>query len=98
MRFLVRIYKYKGDYSALVPDLPGCVAAGDSVEEVRSLIAEAIKLHLDLMQKSGERTPKPSRHIDFAIDDSSDEEWCTWVDVKVANVPVAAASRRRRTG
>jgi predicted RNase H-like HicB family nuclease len=98
MRFLVRIYKYKGDYSALVPDLPGCVAAGDSVEEVRKLVTRAIKLHLDLMQKSGERIPKPSRHIEFAVDESSEEEWCTWVDVEVANIPLAGASRRRRTG
>jgi predicted RNase H-like HicB family nuclease len=98
MRLLVRIYKYKGDYSALVPDLPGCVAAGDSVEEVRMLVTQAIKLHLDLMQKSAERIPKPSRRIEFAIDDSSEEEWCTWVDVEIANLPVAAASRRRRTG
>ena len=50
MRFLVGIYHADGNYSAMVPDLPGCVAAGDTVEEVRKLIAEGITLHLELMR------------------------------------------------
>jgi predicted RNase H-like HicB family nuclease len=83
MRFLINIYRYGGNFSAMVPDLPGCVAAGDTVEETRDLIAEAIRLHLELMQESGERIPAPRQSMKFAITNSSKEEFCTWVDVKV---------------
>ncbi len=83
MRFLVRIYRYAGDYSALAPDLPGCVAAAKTMEKVRKLIAEAIALHLDLMRQNGEPIPSPSKHLDFAIDETADEEeFCTWVEVE----------------
>ncbi|OAI41866.1 hypothetical protein AYO40_02135 [Planctomycetaceae bacterium SCGC AG-212-D15] len=98
LRFLVILRRTATGYSVDVPDLPGCVAAAATLPSARRLIAEAIGLHLDLMMRSGERIPVPSRHIDFAVDDSSEEELCTWVDVDVADIPVAAASRRRRTG
>jgi predicted RNase H-like HicB family nuclease len=81
MRFLVRIYRYGGNYSALVPDLPGCVAAADTVEEVRKLVKEAIALHVEAMQEAGQKVPKPRQSMKFAIDQSSEEEFCTWVDV-----------------
>ena len=84
MQIMVRIYQAAGDYSAMVPDLPGCVAAADTVEKVRKLIADAIALHLDLMRQSGEQIPEPTRHIDFAIDETSGEEFCTWVDVELS--------------
>lgn len=40
-------------YSAYVPDLPVCVAAGDTFEETKQLIAEAVKYHLELMEEEG---------------------------------------------
>jgi len=89
MRFLVRIYRSGKDYSALVPDLPGCVAVAKSVENVRKLLAEAIPLHLDLMRQAGEPLPTPTQHLDFAIDETVAEEFCTWVEVEVGE-PVAA--------
>ena len=55
MRYLVKIFRYKGSYSAMAPDLPGCVAAASSVEEVRTLMAEAMGMHLAAMRKSGEK-------------------------------------------
>ena len=82
MRFLVRIYRHEGDYSAMVPDLPGCVAVAETVEQVRKLLAEAIALHLDLMRQSGEKIPSPTQHIDFVIDETVEEELCTWVEVE----------------
>lgn len=82
MRFLVRIFRHQGDYSAMVPDLPGCVAVAETVEKVRDLIAEAIVLHLDLRRQSGEAMPKPTQHLDFTIDEDTEEEFCTWVEVK----------------
>lgn len=66
----------------MVPDLPGCVAAGDSVEEVRKLIGTAIRLHVDLMRKNKEPIPKPTKHFNLNVDDLEDEELCTWVEVK----------------
>jgi predicted RNase H-like HicB family nuclease len=48
MRYLVVVEKGPSSYGAYVPDLPGCVAAGESKEEVLSLIREAIALHLPL--------------------------------------------------
>lgn len=82
MRFLVRIYHYGNGYSAMVPDLPGCVAAAETVEEVRELIAEAIRLHLDLMRKSGENIPEPTRHFDFDDEDIEEDELITWVKLR----------------
>lgn len=49
-----------GSYSAYVPDLPGCVTCGDTVEEARSLIAEAIAAHVDSLRIHGEVVPSPT--------------------------------------
>jgi predicted RNase H-like HicB family nuclease len=81
MQFLIRIYRYGGSYSALVPDLPGCIAAAGTVEEVRRLMAEAIGLHLEMMQESGEKIPRPRQSMKFTVDQSVEEELCTWVEV-----------------
>jgi len=94
MRYWVRIYQQGKDYSAMAPDLPGCVAAGDSVEDVRELIADAIWLHLDLMRQSGEKVPAPSRHIDLDLTELEDGEMCTWVDVVAHKKP----RRKQRVG
>ena len=82
MRYAVVIEKAGENYSAYVPDLPGCVAAARSVEKVRKLITKAIALHLDLMRQSGEPLPSPTRQIDFVVDETAEEEFCTWVEVK----------------
>ena len=82
MRYLVKIYRYKGSYSAMAPDLPGCVAAAGSIEEVRTLMAEAMGLHLNAMRKSGEKIPKPKKRVQLDADDFEDEEICTWIKVK----------------
>jgi predicted RNase H-like HicB family nuclease len=49
-----------GSYSAYVPDLPGCVACGDSVAEVQSLITGAVALHIESLREHGETVPQPS--------------------------------------
>jgi predicted RNase H-like HicB family nuclease len=87
MRFWVRIYQQGNDYSAMAPDLPGCVAAGDSVEDVRALIAEAISMHLDLMRKSGQKVPAPTRRIDLDLTELEDGEICTAVNVASREKP-----------
>jgi len=46
-----------GSYSAYVPDLPGCVACGDSPAEARQLIEEAVQLHIESLRQHGEAVP-----------------------------------------
>jgi predicted RNase H-like HicB family nuclease len=50
-------------FSAYVPDLPGCVAAGQSVDEVTALIREAIGLHLESLRLNGEPVPEPAAAV-----------------------------------
>lgn len=57
VRYTVVIEKGPTSYGAYVPDLPGCVAVGDSVEEVTRLIREAIELHVKGMILDGEQPP-----------------------------------------
>ena len=51
-------------YSAYIPDLPGCVAAGSTIEETRQLIREAIEFHIEGMRMDGEAVPEPTLHIE----------------------------------
>ena len=81
LRYLVRIYRYRSSYSADVPDLPGCIAAARTLPACKRLIAGAIAMHLEGMREAGERIPQPKRRIQFEIDDSDDEAYCTWVEV-----------------
>ncbi len=65
MQYAVVIEKGPTSYGAYVPDLPGCVAAGESVEEVRKLIAEAIQVHIDGMRDDGDPIPEPSSLAEY---------------------------------
>ncbi len=49
-----------GSFSAYVPDLPGCVSCGDTSEEAKQLIHEAIDLHIDSLRRHHEPVPPPS--------------------------------------
>lgn len=63
-RYLV-IYEHEGNsWSAYVPDLPGCVAAGDTRQEVARLIKEAIEFHIEGLRKEGLPVPEPSADAD----------------------------------
>ena len=59
-RYLVVFEKGAHSWGAHVPDLPGCVAAGESRDEVRDLIRDAIKLHIEGMRAAGEAVPPPA--------------------------------------
>jgi len=54
------------NWSAFVPDLPGCVSVGDSFDECRENIQEAITFHLQGMREDGEPIPAPSTRVDYA--------------------------------
>jgi predicted RNase H-like HicB family nuclease len=60
MDYLVVIEKSASGYGVYVPDLPGCIAVGESRREVMKLIREAIKLHLEAMREAGEQIPRPT--------------------------------------
>lgn len=64
-RFAVIIEKAEGNYSAWVPDLPGCVATGATVEETEREIREAILFHLDGMREDGIAIPVPSTLCEY---------------------------------
>lgn len=60
MRYLVVVENGPESFGAYVPDLPGCVAAAETREEVLALIREAIEFHLEGLRKDGQPVPKPS--------------------------------------
>jgi predicted RNase H-like HicB family nuclease len=64
-RFLVIIEKGEHNYSAYVPDLPGCVATGDTIAEVRREIREAIQFHLDGLREDGLPIPEPTSRVGY---------------------------------
>ena len=69
MRYAVVIEQGENNYSAYVPDLPGCVSVGDTFDEVKSEIREAIAFHLDGMREDGLPIPPPksrAEHVDVA--------------------------------
>jgi predicted RNase H-like HicB family nuclease len=65
MRYAIVIEKADGNYSAYVPDLPGCVATGATVAEIASQIREAITLHVEGMREDGVPIPPPSSQVDY---------------------------------
>ena len=60
MKYMVVIERAEQNFSAYVPDLPGCVAAADSRDEVLELIREAIDVHLEALREEGDSIPKPT--------------------------------------
>ena len=60
MKYMVVIEKGEASYGAHVPDLPGCIAVGQSREKVLKLIREAIELHIEGLRDAGEAVPTPS--------------------------------------
>ena len=65
MRYAIVIEKAEGNYSAYVPDLPGCVATGATVAEAESEIREAISFHLDGMREDGLAIPEPQSQVEY---------------------------------
>jgi predicted RNase H-like HicB family nuclease len=65
MRYAVVIERGEGNYSAYVPDLPGCVSVGDTLDEVKSEIREAIAFHLDGMREDGLPIAPPRSRAEY---------------------------------
>jgi predicted RNase H-like HicB family nuclease len=60
MRYAIVVEKAEGNYSAYVPDLPGCVATGDTILDVEREIREAIRFHIDGLKEDGLDVPPPT--------------------------------------
>lgn len=58
MRYAVVIEKADRNFSAYVPDLPGCIATGETVEEVEQLIQEAVQFHIEGLREDGLPIPE----------------------------------------
>ena len=65
MKYAVVIEKGPNSFGAYVPDLPGCIAAGETRTEALRLIQEAIELHLQDLREQGESVPSPSSTVEI---------------------------------
>ena len=65
MKYAVVIEKAEGNYSAYVPDLPGCIATGATVEEAEREMREAIAFHIEGMREDGLAVPQPTSRVEY---------------------------------
>ena len=65
MRYAMIIEKGERNYSAYLPDLPGCIATGKSVVEIKQRMREAIELHLRGLREDGLPIPEPSSYVSY---------------------------------
>jgi predicted RNase H-like HicB family nuclease len=65
MRYAVVIGKANGNYSAYVPDLPGCIATGDTIAALENEIREAIRFHIDGLRANGMVVPQPTSIAEY---------------------------------
>lgn len=67
MRYAVVIEKLESNYSAYVPDLPGCIATGTTIEEIEQQIKEAIFFHLDGLRLEDLPIPEPTTLCEYVV-------------------------------
>jgi Uncharacterized conserved protein len=65
MRYAIVIEKADANYSAYVPDLPGCIATGDTVAAVESEIRDAIRFHIEGLRADGIVVPEPTSIAEY---------------------------------
>lgn len=65
MRYAVVIETANGNYSAYVPDLPGCIATGATVTEIETNIRDAIRFHIEGLEEDGLPVPKPTSLAEY---------------------------------
>ncbi len=65
MRFAIVIERAGDNFSAYVPDLPGCIATGNTVKDVENEIRDAIRFHLDGLREDGLPVPQPTSIADY---------------------------------
>lgn len=65
MRYVVIVEEGENSFGAYVPDLPGCVAVGETREEMLQLIQEAIEFHIEGLREDGQPIPEPFSSIEY---------------------------------
>jgi len=65
MKYAIVIERGPTSYGATVPDLPGCVAVGESLDEVQQLIREAIDEHVTFLRDEGQPVPEPATRVEY---------------------------------
>jgi len=65
MKYLVLYERGPTSWGAYIPDLPGCVSVGDTLEEVKQLIREAVEIHLEGMREDGDPIPEPTTLCEY---------------------------------
>ena len=65
MRYAVVIEKATKNYSAYLPDVPGCIATGKTVQDTINNLREALQLHFEGLLEEGEPIPDPQTHVDY---------------------------------
>jgi predicted RNase H-like HicB family nuclease len=89
--YLVVFGKCAGsNFSGRAPDIPGCVSAGDTLEEMRSMMREALEFHFEGLFAEGESIPEPkTQNVEFNPEDFEDVEYFV-VQKLAVNVPAGA--------
>jgi predicted RNase H-like HicB family nuclease/uncharacterized protein YegP (UPF0339 family) len=103
MRYAVIIEEGENSFGAYVPDLPGCVAVGETKDEVLKLIEEAIEFHLEGLREDAQPIPEPSSSIEYIgahatyqiLRDASGQWW--WNLVAANGRVIATSSERYKT-
>ena len=94
-RFIIVIEGGEGKYSAYSPDVPGCVAAGDTLEETLELFKGALDMHLSGMAEDGNPMPH-ARGIDYYLENEPDfyeaDDFLTHVEVDLAKYQVSTTA------
>jgi predicted RNase H-like HicB family nuclease len=67
MEFAIVIERAEHNYAAYVPDLPGCVATGDTVEDAEQQLREAILFHLQGLRDDGQPIPQPTSKVNYVV-------------------------------
>lgn len=65
MRYAIVLEKAENNYSAYVPDLPGCIATGHTIEETEREIREAIEFHIEGLREDGLQIPQPASIVEY---------------------------------
>lgn len=71
MRYMIVMERSRSGYGAHVPDLPGCIAAGETREETLELIQEAIEMHLESLREQGAPIPEPAATSEYVEVDAA---------------------------
>ena len=89
MRYLVFFEQGDANYSGYVPDLPVCVAVGDTLEKTRKEISEAIKFHIECLQEDGEIVPNSTSKLP--------DKTPSGVSAEFVNIEVDAVKPKKRS-